>query len=227
MPDHTIQQGEGISLLGELYGLAPKTIWDHPANAGLRSKRKDPDILMPGDVLFIPEVRGREHPVLTDRRHIFRRKGTPAYLRLQFFHGSVPRSHVPFRLELENSTFEGFTDSNGVIEMFVPCGSRTGTVSLGSGIFAEHFVVRIGELDPANEMQGVQKRLSNLGLFAGEIDGKESPNLTAAIAAFQKRAGIIPASGRLDDRTRKQLETAHDTTELLMPPERGGKPPKP
>ena len=56
MPVHTVEQGEHLSSIAAKYGFQKvATIWDHPDNAGLKSKRKNPHILLPGDKVVIPE----------------------------------------------------------------------------------------------------------------------------------------------------------------------------
>jgi len=50
MPVHTVAQGEHLSGIAAKYGFQKvATIWEHPDNAGLKSKRKNPHILLPGD----------------------------------------------------------------------------------------------------------------------------------------------------------------------------------
>ena len=53
---HTVQQCEYLSLIAKIYGFASyKTIWDHDGNADLREQRQNPNILLPGDLVFIPD----------------------------------------------------------------------------------------------------------------------------------------------------------------------------
>ena len=53
----TISLGDSIPSLAKDNGFFPDTIWNHPQNAGLRSKRKSQNQLYPGDEVFIPELR--------------------------------------------------------------------------------------------------------------------------------------------------------------------------
>ncbi len=56
MPTHTVKQGEHISRITEQYRFFDyHTIWDHANNSALKQKRQNPNVLLPGDQLFIPE----------------------------------------------------------------------------------------------------------------------------------------------------------------------------
>ncbi len=60
--------------------------------------------------------------------------------------------------------------------------------------------------DPV-EVVRIQRLLLALGHDVGEVDGDLGPRTTAALATVQGAAGLEP-DGRLDDRTRRALETA-------------------
>ena len=81
--DYVVRQGDCVSSIAHKKGHFWQTIWDHPNNARLKSERKDPNILMEGDVVHIPDLRPKEVSGATDRRHKFVFKGVPAKLRLQ------------------------------------------------------------------------------------------------------------------------------------------------
>ena len=45
---HVVAQGEYFSLIAARFGFAWKTLYEHPANAELRKKRPDPNVICPG-----------------------------------------------------------------------------------------------------------------------------------------------------------------------------------
>ena len=90
MPKHVVQEGDCISSMAESNGLFWKTVWDHPENADLKEKRQDPNILFPGDVVFIPELRLRLETKPVDGKHKFVRKGVPAKIRIRIMQPPEP-----------------------------------------------------------------------------------------------------------------------------------------
>jgi N-acetylmuramoyl-L-alanine amidase len=83
MAEHTVKQGDCISSIAERHGLFWDKVWNHPKNANLQEKRKDPNVLSPGDVVFVPDKEEREASGATEQRHRFKKKGVPAKLRLR------------------------------------------------------------------------------------------------------------------------------------------------
>ena len=52
--------GDTTTKLAFEHGLFPDTLWNHPDNEDLRSKRDDPNVLYPGDKIFIPDIELRD-----------------------------------------------------------------------------------------------------------------------------------------------------------------------
>lgn len=90
MPDYTVKQGDCLSSIGDKYGIFWEKIWNHPKNSSLKAKRQDPNVLYPGDVVFVPEKEEREESGATEQKHRFRKKGTPAKLRLRVIEEESP-----------------------------------------------------------------------------------------------------------------------------------------
>lgn len=83
MPEYTVKQGDCLSSIAARHGLFWEKVWNHPKNSKLKEKRKDPNILYLGDVVFVPDKDKKEESGPTEQRHRFRKKGTPAKLRLR------------------------------------------------------------------------------------------------------------------------------------------------
>jgi hypothetical protein len=81
--EYVVSQGECISSIAKDAGHFWKTIWYDEANAELRKIRKNPGALLPGDRVHVPEIRLKEQSCVTDKRHLFVRRGEPAFLELR------------------------------------------------------------------------------------------------------------------------------------------------
>ncbi|WP_437599802.1 peptidoglycan-binding domain-containing protein [Sorangium sp. So ce590] len=193
--------------LSERHGLFVETIWNHPENAELKRKRKDMNVLAPGDVLFIPDKRLKEEQAATGRRHVYRRKGVPALFRLQVFDGQEPRKRQRYKLTVDGRSSEGTTDDKGILIEFVATGASRGELVIGPDELRVQ--IDFGHMDPIDTLSGTQKRLANLGYDCGGTDGRPSEATEAAIRAFQRRFRL-PETGEPDEATLRKLEEVHD-----------------
>jgi N-acetylmuramoyl-L-alanine amidase len=207
---HVVKAGESVVSLAEKHGLFAPTIWDAPENAALKALRPDMNTLMPGDELFIPDLRRKAETVATDQRHKFRRKGVPARFRIQLYDFGEPRANQDFTLVIDKmTTIEGTSDGDGVVEATLPPGAQTGRLTIGE----DEFVVELafGQLDPLSEISGVQQRLTNLGYDCGVADGEINSRTQAALRAFQlAQDEHLLVTGELDDATRERIGELHD-----------------
>ncbi|MEZ5426528.1 MAG: peptidoglycan-binding domain-containing protein [Pyrinomonadaceae bacterium] len=211
---HEIKQGESVISLSEEYGLFADTIWNHPENAKLKEKRKNMNILMPGDILFIPDKRPKEVSRPTNNVHKFKRKGLPALFRLQLFDIEEPRANQDYILEVDGQEYEGRTDSRGVLEQTLPAGSKKGLLTIGPDEF--RLKIDFGYLDPINEIAGVKKRLTNMGYDCGKADSQLDEKTKRQLRLFQKRFDL-EQTGEADSQTLKKLEELHDNPDQFPP----------
>ena len=53
---HSVAQGETIQRIAKQHGIANwRAVWQHPHNAELRARRRDPNVLAVGDEVFVPD----------------------------------------------------------------------------------------------------------------------------------------------------------------------------
>jgi hypothetical protein len=184
-------------------------IYDHPKNAALKRRRPNPNILYPGDRLFIPDKQEREEARGTGRRHQFvvqqPSRKIRVVLRDEF---GKALSGIKYRLRGKGvHTQVGKLPSDGAITADVPLGVERVSVRLLELNIEYSF--RVGHLDPVSRTTGVQQRLTNLGFAPGPVDGVVGSRTRAALVRFQAWAGL-PQTGVADAKTRWALEAAHE-----------------
>lgn len=202
VPKQKVGTGESVPSLAKKHGFFWRTIWEHAENAGLREKRKDPSILFEDDDIFIPHVQIKEVFKGTDAMYTFKRKGEPCKIKLQLFKLGEPRANESYKLDIEGTVIEGKTDGEGKIEHFMPGESSAGTLILRDG--RETYPLRIGYLDPLDEVIGVQQRLNNLGFNCPE-SGELDEATKTALQKFQAD-NKIEASGEVDAATKAKIQ---------------------
>lgn len=78
--EREVQEGDCIHSIAEETGHFWETLWNDGGNSDLKSRRKNPDVLLPGDKVVIPPLDGTPESGATEKKHRFRRKGVPIQL---------------------------------------------------------------------------------------------------------------------------------------------------
>jgi hypothetical protein len=204
--EYQVKQGDCISSIAVEHGLFRDTIWNHPNNQDLKGKRKDPNVLMPGDKVHIPDKRLKEVSEPTNQVHKFKVKNTPEKLKLQLLRENEPRANEEYELEIDDLKFSGTTDSQGRIEQSIPPNAMQGKFVFKKT--GETYQLSLGHLNPHDEITGAQGRLRHLGFYFGSIDGKMTDELAHAVQVFQISKEIEP-SGELDEKTINSLKGSY------------------
>jgi uncharacterized protein involved in type VI secretion and phage assembly len=208
MQPYLLRQGDYLAKLAFAHGFDADKAWNDGKNAELKAKRKNPNILHPGDIVYFPRAPRQGKPL---------QKGTS-----NAYAVNVPRTTVRLKLSdvrLFNTSYvveglgsipKGTTGADGGITLQVPVHVRVLNIS-----FPEKHItcaVRVGNLDPVDERSGARRRLEHLGyrraseVSETEADAEASDRL--AFAAFQRKEGLEP-TGELDDATKSALTKAH------------------
>jgi hypothetical protein len=199
---YTVKQGDCISSIAFKHGLFPETIWNDSKNSNLKQERKDPNVLLPGDEVYIRDKEGKEESCASEERHRFRRKGVPEILQIQFKINDEPRANEAYVLEIDGALSEEQTDADGVAEVWIPPNAMKGKISFRDR--EDEYELDLGGLDPITEISGVQARLGTLGFYDGPVDGEMSDELEQAIRVVQERHNLEP-TGKLDEATRNVI----------------------
>jgi hypothetical protein len=206
MPDdqgsyYTAKDNDCISSIASQFGFFWRTLWFHPKNEKLRRLRKNPNVLMENDPVWIPAKQLRQESKPTDAKHTFQVKGIPTLFRMRFIDSDKPRANVPYVLTIDGTLFNGSTDGDGRIEVPIPPNAQQGTLVLGQGKEAKTFNLNLGLLAPVSEPEGAIKRLHSLGYHCG-LDPEAG--LADAISTFQSDHDL-PVTGDLDAATQSRL----------------------
>lgn len=210
---HIIQQGEYLSFIARKHGFTSYlTIWDHPQNAELKKKRKNPNVLMPGDRLFVPIRDLKEESRSTEQRHRFQAKREKLVLRLVLEElYDRPIAGAQCEVYVDGKLFKLTTDDTGKIEQEIPSDAQAGRLILRNaetGLQEVPIEIRIGSLDPVEEVSGQVARLSNLGYYRGPLDEIDEKELLSAIEEFQCEQEL-QVDGKCGSKTQAKLKQVH------------------
>jgi N-acetylmuramoyl-L-alanine amidase len=203
MKKYIVRQGDDLQSIAYENCMWWETIWQHPDNAELKRARENPNQLLPGDVVNIPDKQKKEEEVSTEQKHRFKRKGLPAKLRLKILDDNEPRANEPYTLVIEGKTINGNTDQEGCLEVSILPNAKSCKLLLGDD--QDEYVFELGSIDPLNETTGIQQRLNNLAFDSGSVDGAFGSQTEAALRGFQEQYGLT-ANGKLDATTQQKLK---------------------
>ncbi len=213
--EHVVERGETLVAIGLDAGFRTlRAIREHPANAGLFAARPDPNLLQPGDRLTIPDLTVRQEACQSEQEHVFRAKTVKVFFRTllrddedQICAGSK------YRLEFDGRTVEGTTTAAGMIEQEIRASTRevsvTAWIDERDGEAGFTWKVKLRSYAPVENLEGLQKRLRNLGFDCGDPTGEMNDETQSAITDFQEHYGL-DVTGEPDAVTRKTLAELHD-----------------
>jgi N-acetylmuramoyl-L-alanine amidase len=211
---HTVQQGEHVAGIAWDNGFSDyRTIWDHPNNADLKSKRQNPNVLYPGDQLYIPDLEHREEPRPTDKQHEFVLSRPVLKLRLTLEDQyEEPIAGAPCVLVVDGDSKQLTSDGKGKVELEIPPSAKQSYLVIQDDKQTPHanvtIPIKIGHMDPLEEVSGQQERLRNLGYYVGDADGKAGPAFELAVQEFQCEQGL-KVDGICGPQTQAKLKSVY------------------
>ena len=115
-------------------------------------------------------------------------------------HNSIPYSNKKYEIKYNSNTISGQTSRDGVIENQIPAEVMEAEllVWLDDDENVSHrIILHFEQLEPEDNPKGIQKRLQNLGYYAGKIDGELGAMTKEAIYKFQKLHSL-PLTGEIN-----------------------------
>jgi hypothetical protein len=194
---HKVVAGDTISSIAAFYGITDweNKLWNAAENAQLKQERVNPNTLVPGDQVFIPELQKKQEARPSDAWHDFHVVRNKRFLRLKLqSEDSKPLANRKYELTpLE--TFRGVfvqqgqtTDADGKIEEDIPHTMLEADLSLpDDGLRVR---LKIGYLLPL-PMKAPVKSAGGLNVAGGlgGLAGKASGLLDAAKGALGGATG--------------------------------------
>ena len=211
---HIVEQGEFLDAIALKHGFRDwRAIWNHPDNAALKQRRRNPNVLLPGDQLTIPDRTVGSASAPTGRLTTFETGTNDVLLNVTFENaGAKPLASRQGQLTVGARSVNGDLVRKGPIALgtdprgTLPLVFRNvidGKLVASEGAFAfdplplpesnspaaaepvpPAFRFLVGDLDPVDTPSGQRARLNNLGYFAGFTD-RDQDQLEWAIEEFQ------------------------------------------
>ena len=203
---HTVEQGESLITIAKRFGFRKyTTIYNHGNNAEFRAKRPNPNLIHPGDRLWIPDKQPKQQSCATGKVHRFEVHRLKRKLEIRVLDvDGQPIVDTQYQLYLDGELFGSAhkTNGNGVLKEEIPVEAKEGELRIKNYVWP----LKLDHLNPIRQasdegISGVQARLKNLGYDPGPIDGILGPRTRAAIHAFQLDHLEDQASGECDETT--------------------------
>jgi N-acetylmuramoyl-L-alanine amidase len=212
-----VEQGECLSRIAHRYGIKDwKKGWNAPENEALRKKRKNPNVLLPGDEITVPGIDVHEIIVPTDQTH--RIVVTNPIMSVEVAFRDWERNPMG-----ESSYVISYSENGKEMQKKGQLGAK-GKLQLLVHVSVRHIQVRfhdlgcafelqVGTLDPVENadnqeliVSGLQARLAALGYGACDAPGVFGAGTKQALHAFQQAEMSEEAcTGEADSATRSKL----------------------
>lgn len=208
---HITADGDWIGKIAARYNNPdPDQVYNLESNTGLREKRPEKNLLVPGDPVNVPIT---DPPAMPTRGKnggpidIAVTPPPPEGFTVKFENAEgTALSNLDYRLNYSgiDEEYADSTDSEGKIDLEIPPGTDVVTVT-----FEEHeFTFNLGHLRPPGLFAGVADRLKNLDYYHGEISNEYTEELAAAIRKYQDD-NDLQRSGLPDGATLDHLENRY------------------
>jgi hypothetical protein len=223
MRPYIVRRSDHLTKLALRFGFSADEVWSHPRNAELKAKRRNPNILCPGDVLWIPDEARLPLPLDVGAANAYVASVPEVTVRLTLRDAAgVPLRGRKYVAVGPGTRVEGEVGTEGLVE--IPMDAHVEEILLAVEGEDAQWRLLVGQLDPHDEASGAEQRLLSLsggGALAldrywrpARADEAAAPaplecperRLALSVLAFQRARGL-DATGDVDDGTRAKLRS--------------------
>jgi hypothetical protein len=211
--NYIVRQGDHLSKIAKAFGFSDyHTIWNDPNNAALKQQRQNPNVLYPGDSLYIRDRQERVESRPTDKRHFFRKNTADLKLRLVLKDlYEKPIANASCILTLGSNSTTVTTDGDGKIEQVIKPDVHDAILVIQdeqTPLNNTQIAIKIGDLDPEDQVSGQVARLNNLGYAAADVKQPDPKTFESAVEEFQCDQGLT-VDGICGPNTKASLKQVH------------------
>jgi N-acetylmuramoyl-L-alanine amidase len=201
-----VRAGEHTSGLAYRHGCTASDVWEHPKNEELKRVRANPDVLRPGDLIWLPEAPLRKSYPIAPGDKLTITVSVPKVPVTIFLcdREHKPLSGLAYQVVGLAGDVKGTSGSDGKVSFMVPVTLKE--VELYLPERDQRIPMLIGALDPENTVSGAIARLNNLEFYDyGDRSAEQEQEYRAhCLEQFQKRFGI-PVTREFDETTMKKI----------------------
>jgi hypothetical protein len=170
---YVIRRRDTVRKVAYKLGFDADPVWNDPSNDDLRALRPNPDLLLAGDVLYVPDAADRPqppvNPVAAGTTTTFVAPDPPTVTVSHQFFGldSSTYDSKTFTVQELDNLGELQTTKDGLATFQVPVTLDTATIVFSDT--GESWALQVGDLDPINTVSGIFQRLQNLGYISSDF----------------------------------------------------------
>jgi hypothetical protein len=167
---HLVEPGDTLPSIAREHGFTThKVLKAHPENAELMKLRPNPNVLNPGDEVFVPELEAKSLDAATGRKHVFEAAREELVLRVKVLDLNREQLHDTCFYQDEFQTTI-MPEKAEAYEVSIDSRVRKARMRIAGPDPAVPPVIvdlDVGGLNTVDDAEGQQDRLNNLGYFAG------------------------------------------------------------
>ncbi len=216
---YVVRSSEYLTALAVQNGTTVDAILADPNNAALKDGH--PEILAPGDIVFLPTVKPASFSLQPGSSTTFTSDTPTVQVNVILLdQDGSPVTGKAVTTDPEVSETPLSTDGDGLLTFSV--GIDISTIDVSVDGTALQFTLNVGNLDPSDTETGLASRLRHMGHLGDEdehvaarpwvsqfIEGLNDDALSRGVAAFQTAQGDTPTGDSDDDSVQSAIEDKH------------------